>query len=60
MRLIVDSFGMPAMVPRQLAMLLPPMPVDQRFIDSIANDSKLALEMAVLSFVPIPSNQAKN
>lgn len=52
MRLHLDSFGRPAMVARELAAMLPPMPVDQQYIDDRARDSARALEMAALAFVP--------
>ena len=51
-RLHLDSFGRPAMVARELAAMLPPMPVDQQYIDDRARDSQRALEMAALAFVP--------
>ena len=34
------------------AAMLPPMPVDQQYIDDRARDSQRALEMAALAFVP--------
>ena len=60
MRLHLDSFGRPAMDARELAALLPPMPVDQRYVDDRANESRLALELAVLAFVPVPRRVSPN
>ena len=58
MRLHLDSLGRPAMVARELAVLLPPMPVDQQYKDDRAKESREALELATRAFVLVPKGSS--
>lgn len=48
------------MVARELAVLLPPMPVGQQYKDDRAKESREALELATRAFVPIPKGHLPN